>query len=298
MRSLPDIFKRQKFRLVLGEPVLIPDLEWDEGEPGPDGDLTGEAPDPDEPGPDGEETQAGDDADAEEGEAPDGIRAGDDAQGPLEGEALDPGAPPGDGGAGQETERLRRRYQERLRLTRDEFWALCRPGMEDRLERLWREVGQEARQKALLERREEIRRSLVETERGLTALRESRDEFIAHFAKELKYMAIEIAERLLLREISEDNSALGELMLQTLSEIKNAQWIKVEVSEQVMGLADQLREELAGAEQGVMASVTTKAAPPDTLRIVTEDGAVDASITAQIQQLREAFQRAEMEDDG
>ena len=154
------------------------------------------------------------------------------------------------------------------------------------------EARQEAYQDELLEKREAISEAVAYISRGMRDIEEGFAGFVREFSDELKFMALDIAERILNKEIDEDAHALEALVLQQVSEIKNAPWINVEVSDQIKGLAGHLKEQLERAEQGKQFFVESRDVPPDTVRIVTEEGVVDATLSIQIKQLREAFIRA------
>jgi hypothetical protein len=93
------------------------------------------------------------------------------------------------------------------------------------------------------------------------------------YSGELKYMAVDIAEKMLLEKIDTDETILQKLVFQNLRNIKNAQWISVELSERLIGLADSIKKEIEMSEFKGKASVFTVAGPEDTVpRITTEEG--------------------------
>ena len=159
----------------------------------------------------------------------------------------------------------------------------------------------EARKEAYFDELQKKQEMLKETvdfvERGIAGLEQGYSDFIRDFTQELKYMALDIAERILNKEINEDIHALDQLVLQQVSEIKNASWINVEISDRISGLAGHLKAQLERAEQGKQFFIDAKDVPQDTCRIVTEEGVVDATLSVQLRQLREAFVRADEEGD-
>jgi flagellar assembly protein FliH len=261
MRSLPDIFKQPFFQLREDDVALIPeappDWLWEQVE------AEGEA--------------AGGDSDSE----------GEDEGGEPE-------------AAGQEDESpesVVSRYRQRLALSKEAFFNTLLPEFQEELRRRVETALDRAYREALLERQEEIHRSLEVLSQGLGQLQEAHRTYIKEFTEELKYMALDIAEKILQKEITADPGALETMTLQLVSEVKNTPWINVEVSEQMDGLAERLKRQLSKAEQGKSIFVTAKDIPADGCRIETEDGIIDATLSVQLSQLRQAFVQSEEEGD-
>jgi flagellar assembly protein FliH len=267
MRSLPDIFKHPFFQLREDDVALIPeappDWLWETAE-------TAET------------------AEAAEGGAAAAVRS------EGEGEDDEPEA------AGQEDESpesVVSRYRQRLALSKEAFFDALLPEFQEELRRRTETALDRTYREALLERREEIRQSLDVLSRGLEQLQEAHRTYIKEFTEELKYMALDIAEKILQKEITADPGALETMTLQLVSEVKNTPWINVEVSEQTDGLAQRLKRQLSKAEQGKNIFVTAKDIPADGCRIETEDGIIDATLSVQLSQLRQAFVQSEEEGD-
>ncbi len=267
MRSLPDIFKHHFFQVQEEDVVLIPgsapqDFDGEEELPAesitPEGEI------------DPEEITASPESSQPEGEEPE----------------ADP-SPDG----------LIRRYKERLALGKEAFFNAILPELQEDLQQRLEEMLDQIYREELMKRRQEIQQSLEFLNQGLQALEASHQSYIKEFTEELKYMALDIAERILQREIQTDPKALETMILELVAEVKNAPWINVEVSEQVEGLAEHLKAQLSKAEQGKRIFVTAKDVPPDTCRIETEDGFIEATLSVQLQQLRQAFVQAEEEGD-
>jgi flagellar biosynthesis/type III secretory pathway protein FliH len=279
MRSLPDIFKAPWLYVTEDDRVLIPDFM------------------PEEPAL--PEEEAADEGDAGEGghaEAPNGDSDY------VEGEDTDRRQE-----ARRQTDRraedeeslesLKRRYREKLRLTREEFIDDIGPQLLAELKEQMLEVREEAFRDELIRQRAQIQQAIDDMGRGMRALEETHKAYILEYTEELKYMALDIAERILRKEIDGHKYVLEALALELVTEVKDAPWINVEVSEEVEGLAEYLRTQLNKAEHGKTIYVEAKDVPADSLRIATEEGVIDATISTQIRQLREAFVKTEREGD-
>ena len=277
MRSLPDIFKAPWFYVHVEDTVEIPDaperpVEAEEDKPDEEALLreAGEDEDEDE---DGERRIA----ERRTGERRTAGRR-------LEDEDMNP-------------ENLLRRYRERLVMTKEEFFDEVKPDLLEALRKQMEEIRNEAFREELIRQERGISQALETMERGMQTLEQNHRDYMKEFTEELKYMALDIAERMLRKELDEDRHALGAMVLELVSEVKNTDWINVEISDQIEGLAEYLKTQLERAEQGKPIYVETKDGPPDLCRIVTEEGAVDATLSIQLKQLREAFVNAEQEGD-
>ena len=121
----------------------------------------------------------------------------------------------------------------------------------------------------------------------------AQQRFVEQYSEELKYMAVDIAEKMILEKISEDDAILQRLVLQSVGSLKNAQWLNVEISDRLVGLVDSVRAELTKPEYNGKATAFPVAGTDGLCRVTTEDGTIVSSIEAQAQNLREAFKEAE-----
>lgn len=139
----------------------------------------------------------------------------------------------------------------------------------------------------------EISSCIDGAESALGEMHRLQKEYFAQFASELRFLAVDIAEKIMLQRIEEDDMALRDLVMQTVSSVKRYKWLTVEVSEQLTGLVDSLKEELERSQYGGKADVNAIPGPLDTCRVVTDTGATVASISVQVNNLREAFANEE-----
>ena len=281
MRSLPDIYKMPWFNIPMGDIVQIPELSMEAALAEQESAAEAEAEASNQ-----EEPLAGNEDDYPFKDRRKGDRRREDRRksGRRAEDIEDPDS-------------VVRLYKERLALTKEEFLEEIEPELRRVLQRQTEELRNEAYGDALQQQRTQIVTMLEELDRRSAAQEESFRNYMKEFAEELKYMALDIAERILHKEIEEDKHALESMILQMVSEVKNATWISVEISDQAESLAEQLRTQLQKAEQGKQIFIEKKDVPPDSVRIVTEEGIVDATLSVQLKQLREAFMKAEEEGD-
>ena len=166
------------------------------------------------------------------------------------------------------------------------------------LDELSRAAAQAAAQSAyfdaLNKKKCELKECISDVQTLLNELTHKHEEFIEQYTNELKYMAVNIAEKMILEKISDDDEILQKLVLQNVKSVKNADWIGVELSERLVGLVDYIKKELEMPEYKGKANVNMVADKIDTVRITTEDGTLVSTISVQANNLRKAFKEADL----
>ncbi len=148
---------------------------------------------------------------------------------------------------------------------------------------------------ALNKKKCELKECISDVQMLLNELTHKHEEFIEHYTNELKYMAVDIAEKMILEKISADDAILKKLVLQNIKTVKNAEWINVELSERLVGLVDYVKKELEMPEYKGRTSVYTVTDKDDTCRVTTDEGTIVSTISVQANNLRKAFKEADEE---
>lgn len=251
MSSLPDIFKQQGTSLS-GEKVVIPDVPiYYPPEPLPEPEEDVLPPD------DGEEAVWEPGTEAE----------------------LEPYYEP-------EPEPVQIPMFTPVVMTREELTEYYR---ED-LEQLRQEAAQRGYAEAFSRKKGELNRYLDQVDQTLSDMQQQQTQYMEHFAKELKYMALEIAEKMICMKLDQNDEILSKLVLQVVASVKTASWIEVELSERLVSLVECIQHELERPEYHGRGIVVSRATADDTVRVTTEDGTIVATISTQAQNLREAFE--------
>lgn len=163
------------------------------------------------------------------------------------------------------------------------------------LERVCKKVAEEAYKKAysdaLQEKRGEIQKSLEELDRRLNEMQAMQTEYLEQYTEQLKYMAVDIAQKFVLQQIQEDDTLLFDLVMQAVDSVKKSDWLRVEVSDQLVNLVEMLRQELQKPEYQEKAEVAPLPVPADTVRVATPNGTVVATVSVQARNLRKIFQQ-------
>jgi len=183
-------------------------------------------------------------------------------------------------------------YRDPEPLTRGDIERIYRKEISE----ICRQAERQAYSDALAAKEEEIAGCIGEVEALLDEIRVAQERYMEKYIGELKYFSIEVAEKMILEKIGEDDLILNKMVLQAVSGMKNSQWLRVEVSDRLTRLTEFLKNELSGPEYLGKASVVPVAAPPDTCRIVSESGATVATVSVQADNLRRAFSKADSPD--
>lgn len=162
---------------------------------------------------------------------------------------------------------------------------------EQELKELATSVAQQAYYDALNKKKAELKNCIASVQTLMDDLVHQHRQFIEEYTNELKYMAIDIAEKMILEKINEDDLILEKLVLQTVNSVKNAEWLNVEISERLVGLVDVINKELEKPEYNGKAFVFPVAGTDTVCRVVTNEGAVVSSIEAQAENLRKEFHK-------
>lgn len=161
------------------------------------------------------------------------------------------------------------------------------------LEELSASVAENAYFDALNKKKGELRDCISSVQNMMDELTRKHNEFIEQYTSELKYMAVDIAEKLMFEKIGEDDAILHRLVLQSVNSVKNAEWLRVELSERLVGLVDFMKKELEKPEYKGRAHVFPIAGTDDVCRVTTEDGTIVSTIGVQTNNLRKAFLEAD-----
>ena len=175
--------------------------------------------------------------------------------------------------------------------TREELAEFYR----DELNAIALEVEIKAYSDALQSKKAELQQSIDSISQKINEMEELQKAYLDDYEKKLKFFAIDIAEKLVCRKISEDDLFLQELVTKTVSECKGTNWLTLEVSDALAGLVEAAKVELSKPEYRGVAEVKPVACVDDTCVVSTETGAVVATISVQADNLRLAFREAEME---
>ncbi len=158
---------------------------------------------------------------------------------------------------------------------------------------------QEAYQVALQKRRGEIAQSIKNVDSKLEEIQKLHLDFLKKSAFELKFLAVDIAQKFVLTKLESNDTLLESLVVNTVANIKNTSWLDVEVSETLVSLIEVLKDQLHSGDTsgGRVTTITPKPCAIDTVRVNTEEGTVVSTISTQADNLRTYYEEMDKEQD-
>lgn len=143
---------------------------------------------------------------------------------------------------------------------------------------------------------EQIEAVLADLGQTLETLKDDQLAFEEDFAKELRELSLEISEKLVCTMIDRDDSLLLGLVRRAVKPIREAGWIKIDVSDKLGDYAAVLEKMIANARPTQKIEVETRRdAHKGTCVIQTADGVVVASVLTQLANIRTYFTEFEKE---
>ncbi|MDL2293597.1 hypothetical protein LJC60_03090 [Ruminococcaceae bacterium OttesenSCG-928-D13] len=112
--------------------------------------------------------------------------------------------------------------------------------------------------------------------------------FEAEYEEQLRWLAIEIASKVLAKKVDDNDAEMTEMVDKAVQTVRSEPWIRIEVAQEMTRLIDSLTA-LYDGQSGI--EVSGIPAAPGTVHIETQSGVVDASLRTQLANLREYFSR-------
>ncbi|MDD3429682.1 MAG: FliH/SctL family protein, partial [Oscillospiraceae bacterium] len=147
----------------------------------------------------------------------------------------------------------------------------------------------QGRAEGLQEQKAALAQCVQALQAGIAKMEGAQASFITGYEQDLKWLAIEIAEKVLCKKISQDETEMTQLIKNAVETVKNANWLTVEVSEQMPNLITALQQELQSAANAANIDVKSICAPRGTCIIDTPEGFLDVSIDTQLENLKDYF---------
>lgn len=144
-------------------------------------------------------------------------------------------------------------------------------------------------EKGRAEKTAEIDECIIKLQQFMIALKNSQTEYFEDMYPQLKYLSLDIAEKIVYKKIEEDEKFLYELVVQALKDFKAAEWINVEISDQMAELVDYL---VSQQESGILpqeADFNTASTENGSVMIESQSNVCDASISTQLRNIKSYF---------
>lgn len=196
--------------------------------------------------------------------------------------------------ANEEGERLAQKMMLHARKERGELLAQAQREAEA-LKAAARAEGYAA---GVDEKAAKIEQTLAAVAESVRQLQADQELFFTQLAANVQEFALDIASHLMSRTLEKDELALKDLADAALEGVKDTAWVTLEVSEKLPGLVALLEKEYAKSRPGrARIEVRARDLPPDAVILNTPDGIVDATLSRQLENLREGFERTRLQAD-
>lgn len=148
------------------------------------------------------------------------------------------------------------------------------------------EAVQQGRTEGIRAQVEHVRSCIAQVEQAVVRMESEQAAFQVEYEQKLKWLALEIASKVLAKKLDEDDTIMVELVRSAVSGADDAKSISVEISDSMPGLLQELQNCFV---QNEAVEVRTVPAPAGTCRVETAEGVVDASVYTQIENLKDYF---------
>ena len=119
----------------------------------------------------------------------------------------------------------------------------------------------------------------------LNQLAQQQRQYFIRYEKALPDLALEIAGKVMEHAIQTDPLVLEPLVQRAVAQVKNAEWLEVQISQQLPELAQELRKELQEWTDARHVEVTTDQNELGACVVHTPQGIIDASVSTQLDNL-------------
>ena len=117
-------------------------------------------------------------------------------------------------------------------------------------------------------------------------IKNEQNSYFEKYSSELKHLALTICEKVISQKIEEDDLLMYNVIKDAVKSVRDAKWVKVEVSSKLSGYIDSLEKEL-NTEGKTIEFVLSDDAPKDTCVLNTSSGIVVATLSEQLHNLKD-----------
>lgn len=136
----------------------------------------------------------------------------------------------------------------------------------------------------------EVEECMLKINQSLAELKINQEDYFDDYASELRFTALEIAEKIVAQKLEVDDRIIIPLVRSAVKTLREVNWIKVEVSDKLRDVASELEAVLSEAKSSQSIEVELRRdADVGTCVVHTAEGVIVASVLQQVQNLREYF---------
>lgn len=142
----------------------------------------------------------------------------------------------------------------------------------------------------ILEKIKEIEECVGQIDSLFKELRSEQDKYFDQCADELKFLSLEIAEKLISQKLEEDSMLILPMVKSAVKSLRDVNWIKVEVSDKLKNITSELEKALKEVKPAATIEIESRrSAPIGTCVVHTTEGVVVASVLTQIENIHKYF---------
>lgn len=156
-------------------------------------------------------------------------------------------------------------------------------------EQMKKEALEEGRKQGFSSVISEVNQIATGVEDAIAAFEGERAGFEVEYEEQLKWLAVEIASKVLAKKVADDDAEMLEMVNKAMQSVRGESWVKVEVAGDMTHLLDRLAELYKNQEN---IDVVPSNGPPGSVMIESPSGVVDASLQTQLLNLKNYFQQA------
>ncbi len=155
-------------------------------------------------------------------------------------------------------------------------------------QKLLQDAKAQGLQQGLSEGNSLLKTQLDELEHTVARLEGDLAGFEVELEEQLRWMALEVASRVLNQKVQEDDAILADMVVQTVQSVRNMPWIRIEVAQNMTRLIKKLQNIFDEQEHIEISPIPSE---EDVIQIETPSGRLDASVKTQLENLRIYFQK-------
>lgn len=165
-------------------------------------------------------------------------------------------------------------------------------------EKIKKDAYDEATQKAIEDKTAEVDKIISDLQELLEEMKAAQLDYFERYAVEMKMLSLDIAEKVLMSKVEEDELLMLDLISKKIKSIRDADWITIEISNKLPQLAEALEQ----AMKNVGLDNKTEIQPVSTrskasCKLKASDRVVDISLKTQLKNIRAYFEKCDETDD-
>lgn len=159
-------------------------------------------------------------------------------------------------------------------------------GIEGEVQQIRQQAADQGRLEGLQYAVGETKDIAAQIEQMVAVFEGERAGFEFEYEEQLKWLAFEIASKVLAKKVDNDDAEMLEMVDKAVQGVRNEPWVRVEVSRDMTHLIERLLALYKGSGN---ISVQPTGTDPGTVMVETPAGVIDASLKTQLENLRDYF---------